>query len=238
MSPEAAVRESLAAWVKEPVVAPLEKALRHVEEAVRFRPHYCMFPEKSFPLFPGPLVPDPGRLSDEEKSYYWNVFHDTMVQIRGPHYWMPAMDQARADFVLRQFETSTFPALANAYSSFEAARQAAGGDSESRACIERLERHSKMYECLQRTLYHLAQMLVHWRSVDGIAVPSPAEIVEAEMANTRDWIDYLGDEPAGWTRLAPFSGAMYSISIGLPSHLARRIEVMERHRGDSPHIHP
>ena len=233
VSPEAAVRDSLAAWVKAPVVAPLEKALRHVEKAVRFRPHYCTFPEKSFPLFPGPLVPDPDRLSDKEKSYYWNVFHDTVEQIRGRNTWIPMMSRARAVFVLRQFETSTFPALVEAYPSFETARQKAGGDSGSLACIEQLERHTRVYECLQRTLYHLARMLVHWRSVDGVEVPSPVEIVDAEIANSRDWIELLGDKPAGWVRLAPFAGALYSTPIELPEHLAKRIEVMENHRSDA-----
>jgi len=232
ISPEAAVQESLAAWVKEPVVAPLEKALRSVEKAVRFRPHYFTFPEKSFPLFPGPLVPDPDQLTDEEKSYFWNVFHDSLAQIRGPHFWIPAMDRARADYVLQQFETSTFPALAEAYSNFESARQEAGGDAECLACIDRLERHTRVYECLQRTLYHLAQMLVHWRAVDAVKVPAPGEIVGAEIANTRKWIDLLGDAPADWVRVAPFPGALYNISIELPSYLERRIEVMELHRSD------
>jgi hypothetical protein len=232
VSAETAVRESLAAWVTEPVVTPLEKALRHIEKAVRFRPHFCMFPEKSFNLFPGPLVPDPDCLSDGEKSYYWSVFYDTMAQVRGPHYWMPAMDRARAEYVLRQLEDSTFPALGEAYASFDAARQAASGDADSLACIDGLERHTQVYACLQRTLYHLGQMLVHWMAVDGVDVPAPAEIVEEEVANTRDWIDLLGEEPGKWVRHAPLDGGIYFFSPELLSHLDLRIEVMERHRGD------
>ena len=97
-----------------------------------------------------------------------------------------------------------------------------------------MEHHTKLYECLQRTLYHLAQMLVHWRAVDGVKVPAPAEIVGAEIANTRDWIELLGNAPADWVRVAPFAGALYNISAELPSYLERRIEVMESHRSHRP----
>lgn len=232
VSPEVAVRESLAEWVREPAVAFLEEALRHVAEAVRFRPHYRTFAEKSSNLFPGPLVPDPGCLSDEEKSYYWNVCHETWEGILGPHFWMPRMDRARAEYIFRQFESATFPGLREAYTHFEGARQAANGDASSLACIDQLERHSRLYECLQHTLYHLAQMLVRWCAVDAVDVPSPPEIVEAEILNTRRWIDLLGDDPGKWVRLAPFPGAIYSPSVALPLYLAQRIEVMEAHQGD------
>ena len=234
VTPDAAVRATLEEWVDEAAVAPLEQALRNVETAVRFRPHYRTFPEKSFPLFPGPLVPDPDRLSRDERSYYWTVFYDTMASIGGPEFWMPPMDRARAEYVLGQFETSTFPALHTACEYFETARGEASGDTESLRCIQRLEHHTKLYECLQRTLYHLAQMLVHWRAVDGVKVPAPAEIVGAEIANTRDWIELLGDAPADWVRVAPFAGALYNISAELPSYLERRIEVMESHRSHRP----
>jgi hypothetical protein len=227
-----AVHDSLAAWVREPVIAPLEEALRAVETAVRNRPHYRNFIEREMPLFPGPLVPDPTALTQEEKSYYWTVGHETLQRLHGPMHWVPRLDKPSAGYVLRQFNASTFPSLKISYAAFQDAREKAAGDENSIACIDEIEQYTRMYECLQRTAFHLAQMVVHWLRIEGVDVPDPPAIVEAEIENTEQWRTGLGDNPDKWVRLAPYPGIMYSAHKGLPGHLEERIRLMRRHRGD------
>lgn len=222
-----AVQDAVTSWVPQAAVDPLLRGFRFMETAVRFRPNYNVCADRDVTFLPGPLTPDPSRLTRQERAHYWLPVHDTLEVLRGSFFYIPNLGKEHLDYIFSQFESSTFPAIENALACFEEAEKAGGG-----ACATQQIKHASLYRCLQRGLLHYAQMAVHWREVGGVPAPSPGAIVDAEIENTRDWLLWLGDRPRDCVRLGAQAGVVYGPSRHLTANLGKRIDLMQKHRDD------
>jgi hypothetical protein len=231
LSPEEAVRQVVSNWVPPAAMEPMMAGFRAMEQAVRYRPNFNAYAENDANFLPGPLVPDPSQLTRKEKEPYWLPTHDTLCEIKGEYYYIPNHPREHLDFVFSQFDTSTFPQIEKALASFAEAGANDGGD-----CAQLQIRHARLYRCLQRSLFHHAQMASYWRNVTNLSVPTPAAIVEAEIANTRDWIEALGERPETGVRLIAEAGNPNGYSRHLVEQLCKRLELMLAHQQDAPRI--
>jgi len=231
LSPEQAVRQTVESWVPADAVHPMIEGFRAMEQAVRFRPNFNTYAERDVTFLPGPLVPDPSLISRKEKEHYWMPGHQMLCKIKGEFYYVPNYNRALLDFVFERFEESTFPEIEKALSFFAGAEAKGGGE-----CARLQIRHARLYRCLQRSLLHYAQMANYWRNAGCEATPSPAAIVEAEIANTRDWIELLGEKPQTVLRLGAEAGILHGSSRHIVEFLRKRIELMLAHQKDATRV--
>lgn len=232
LSPEDAVRQVVEERVPGHVDGVLE-ALRQAATAVRQRANFCLFFERQPPLFPGALVPDPCALSWEEIQDHWHPVLDTMRRIRGMDWWMPNLapaDFAAADRLAREV---VVPGLARAAEGFS---QCLGDTTLSpmeRGFIEQQLQAVRLMGCLQRSHWNAGRMAMHWRGRPVENLAAPEAIVADEIANTHDWIGWLGGDAQKWIRLSPYKGALYMCPANIVELLGNRVSIMERHAGDA-----
>ena len=230
-SPEESVSSVVRDWIAEPLRDRMEAGLRAMERAVRERPGFHVYAQRDNTFLPGPLVPNPIALTEEDRAYYWHPVLTDYMRLKGGYPFMPNPGCEVLRYALRTTQERILPLIDDAMEAF-AEVAAAAPDEITRACAEEHRAHAVVYACLHRSLLTCIQMLVHWRGHGEIEVPTVPAIVDAEIENTRAWIACLGEEPGRFLRLGPV-GVLHGPDVRFASQLHRRIEVMQKHREDA-----
>ncbi len=229
LSPTEAVSTVLGKWFPK-TAKSVEKVLGDVAMAVRRRPNWNIFFERTLTYFPGPLVPDFHLLTKEEAAPFHHVVLEATRKIRGDDWWAPDLKVDDFRFIDQQYRSVVFPALEAAVVALQ--RLCTEVAETERQALEFQIRAIRIFLCHQTTNWNIARMIMHWRGhvIEGLEALS--EVVLSEARNSLNWKALIGDSPQDWVRLTALPGGFYATHLGLPELLQRRADVMTAHACD------
>jgi hypothetical protein len=232
-APELLVRGIAVSWVGEKYANVLLAAWKACDVAHCRRPNWVCGISKI--LFPGPLVPDLTALKPEELRYYKTIAIADLERIQGLGACIPfEADERNRDFVLQElYGKETLPGLERA--AFVLEQAAVTAEPQVAAILTQQAEHIRfawMFQRTHRNWYEAGQHLVP--GVGAKPRRAFAEIVDDEIAVTREMIALLDGRVAHFIRSYPSDNMTYEFGDGLVGQLRSRVEVMRRHRDDTP----
>jgi hypothetical protein len=226
---ETLVATLVRSWGLERIAAPLHEAWQAVDLAMQRRPNWNHGFGRDEHYMVGPLVPDPARLTVDERAYFDHVCFDEIYAIKGPLYYLPNLGSLREyEYVLNQYEAETFPRLRQACAVLHTAITQA--DGEERACLQEQLRYIQIIESHFHSQRNWIRMTYLMR---GGHLPEEArDIVQDEITNTQALVDLLAGEPGRYLMLASAKGRMYELDPDVLVQWEARLLVMKRHLDD------
>jgi len=231
--PSALLRGIAVSWVGEAYADVLVEAWKICDHAHTRRPNWTIGISKI--LFPGPLVPDLTALTPAETRYYKTIGLADLERIQGLGGFIPfEADERNRDYVLDElYDKVTIPGLLQAATLLEKA--ATGSPAEAAVVLRQQAEHIRFAGMFQRTHRNWYEVGQHLVAGVGANPRRPfVDIVDDEIANTRELIALLEGRVEKFIRCYPTSTMTYEFGDKLVEQLRERIEVMERHRDDKP----
>jgi hypothetical protein len=215
-------------WVGPDLAGDLCRAWRLCDQAACQRPFWTPY----FHLHLEPLVPDPGALTQEERSCGRPVSSSPMSLLPGAHplTLLQRREESRA-WIVRRFWTHVQPPLQEAVDLLTAAQARAPGERKQQALDAQRVQMAVFLEWLRSQC--------NWMEAGGYLVggqgtPAPerslVQIIDDEVASTQrliQWLEGRVDQVMATSEAAGDQGPR------LIQILQARIAVMRSHRGDA-----
>ncbi len=233
--PEVVVSRLATECVGAELAPVLVEAWRRCNDAWCERPmwNHAGLPKQALP---GPLVPNLRALEAQETAYYRTIGLEDMERIQGLGAFVPhEADERNRDYVIDElYNRRTLPGLENAWRSLDGAADGCS-DAAAAALLRDQAEHIRFGWLNQRS--H-----ANWYEAGRYLAPgneprfqrTMQQIVDDELEVTAELIAMLDGRLDKFMRVYLSDFMTYELGPGFVDHLRCRMEVMRRHRDDSP----
>ena len=234
---ETTVRSVAEEWGTSAHCDALMEAWRLCDRSYRERPLWRHSFGMQMPLVMGPLVPDPWRLTEEEKDYYWSAADAAGNKISGFDEFSKL--QQKEDYrtwMLRRYETHAFPGLAEAQKILE--DEAGNATGDARACLDSHRRQIGSFWWYLRCQYNWLEAGRWLAPGDGTPTieRSIGEIIDDEIQNSRRIMELAdGHVEELFLNTGENFRTLYESNARWMGAMNQRIELMKKHRNDKIH---
>jgi hypothetical protein len=199
-----------------------------------------------------PLVPDIDRIPESERAYYESFM---CTSIHNPNrvdlaqdvlFELVTKDYAHESF--SRIDENVWTPLESAIDLFQKKREEAesAGDQKAEKVFADQYFRARALKCLFTTLRNVAAWIygVHqYRDSDDPSVKSDSrkildEMIQIEIQNCADLIELWEKAPVEWMIVSGAEETAFIHAENFPELLAKKISLMEKHRGDEPSIDP
>lgn len=235
---EKIVRDLAMKWVGPSHADPLVKAWRLMDESHRRRTMWLWPLARLISFMPGPIVPDPDNLPPEEIAFADHAALACIDRLEGRH----RLDALRLDetnraWIIAHTQREVLPRIAQAIAILSAELSRCD-NSDARACLAEQLRHVRHHQLWQQCAHNWCEA-GSWIA-PGKGEPKPqrtiVEVIDDEIQVTGQLIDLYRDGVVDLYTAGPMDGLLYVRGPSMVSELKSRIELMRRHRNDTPRV--
>ncbi|MBU4329648.1 MAG: hypothetical protein KKB53_04005 [Acidobacteria bacterium] len=201
-------------------------------------------------LFVRPLVPDIDRIPEEDRAYYERFM---CTSVHNPNRVDLAQDvlfrlltKEYAGTARERMDERVLPLLEEALERLAGHKIAAENQPSVYSVFHDFEVRTRALRCLIETLRNTAAWVESVHSyldtmnedIRAAGRRQIEELIDREIQNSRDLMDLWNECCVEWMIVAENGETPFLYGDNMPELLARRIGLMERHRGDTPSIDP
>ena len=235
-SPEKIVYNLALKWVGPAHAENLVKAWRLIDESHRRRTMWLWPLARLISFMPGPIVPNPDGLPADEIAFADHLSLACIDRLEGRHCLDALrMDETNRAWIIAHTYREVLPRLEQATALLETEISRCDS-SEAKACLSEQLRHVRHHHLWQRCAQNWCEAGC-WIA-PGAGQPAPqrtlADVIDDEIQVTSRLIDFYRDGVDDLYIAGPMEGLLYVRGPGFVDELKARIDVMQRHRNDTP----
>ncbi len=247
------INETAVRWVGSEKAPRLVEAWRICDEVVRSFPSVTLYEGYGFytlRLWNRPFVPNIENIPDEERAFFEKyinaIFNNpNLVDYAADALWT-LISKEEAEKIVDECKKEGWKPLNKAVSILEKTLKTVPKDGPAyNVFIDQRDRY-KGLKCYYRTLENLAAWIagVHGYidSEDGAIKKAKLkmvrEMISDEIENSKELLNLWQNSKVDFMPISDLTESMYTYGDNFGELLQKRIELMEKHKNDTPYINP